>query len=127
MTKAYGNVWVFNCFNEAATLTVASYPAGTIPAWTASGPSIYQPSAISVPRVKHSDDQPGPAFSNDGKNELSVTWDSAQYQSVSMPIPAGDISIDNDLVLYLTLNQFILMDTDGFVLATVPVGEKRST
>jgi hypothetical protein len=119
---AYGNVYVFNCFNEKAQISVTGYSAGPIAAWqSVTGSNPYQPSAVTVPRIKHNDERSGAAFADDGGNSLNVGWDSGICNGIPIDIPTTGLSIDEDLVLYITHNQAILLRFDGFVLGQQPL------
>jgi hypothetical protein len=117
---ANGNVYCFNSFNEPANLSAnGNAAASPIPGWQASGATIYTPQAIAVPRVKHTDDATSAAFGNDKPNAVRIQW--VTYTgSTSITIPPEQSLLDN-LILYLTLNKAILMNTRGFVLSTANV------
>jgi hypothetical protein len=117
----FGNVYVFNNFNEPiSALNVASFQAGAVPAWTANGNAIYTPQFIKIPRVKHADERTSAAFAQDQANDVVAKWDSFIGHGV-ITMPAGDVSLDEDLILYLAVNQFTLLTTRGFVKQNVPI------
>ena len=118
-----GKVYVFNSYNEKITgLSVSGYAAGDIPGWADGTGSAtkYTPSGLAVERVK--DIGSSAAFAI-GDNAVVVPWDSFRGQvTVTIPDPKhSDVSLDDDLILYLTKNEAILLTTRGFVNATFPV------
>jgi hypothetical protein len=115
-----GNVYVFNSYNETVSgLSVAGGAAGDISAWAMGGGTRYTPSARAVPRARNA--TPG-SFAV-GDNIVRIPWDSYTGRAtVTIPSPAtSPVSLDDDLILFLTLNQAILESTRGFVLSTFPV------
>jgi hypothetical protein len=115
---ANGNVYCFNSFNEPANLNVNSFPASTqIPGWQATGQTIYTPQAIPIPRVKHTGDATAACFGNDAPNPVRIQWVS-YTGNTTITIPGSQSSLLDDLIVYLTLNKAILMNTRGFVLDT---------
>jgi hypothetical protein len=121
---ANGNVYCFNSFNEPANLNVNGFAATQIPGWQATGQTIYTPQAIPIPRVKHTGDATAASFGNDAPNQVRIQWVS-YTGNTTITIPGSHSSLLDDLILYLTLNKAILMDTRGFVWDThdiAPVG-----
>jgi hypothetical protein len=118
---AFGNVYVFNNFNEPiSVLNIATFQAGAVPAWIATGNAIYTPQSMKIPRVRHADERTSAAFAQDRANDVVVKWDTFIGHGV-ITMPAGDVSLEDDLILYLALNQFTLMTTRGFVKQNVPI------
>jgi hypothetical protein len=108
-----GRVYVYNCYNEPMnSLTVGGASAGSISAW--SGPN-YQPQSISVPRAKYS----APGQFVIGDVPCQVQWDSLSV-TTTITIPTTGVSLDDDLILYVAVNQSILLSTRGYVLNTFP-------
>ena len=112
----YGNVYCFNIYNEPLKLSVNSQLAGTIAGHSKEPATLYTPSFLAVQRALHSDDDSAAAFPGDAKTALHIKWDSfsglASIDLTNLP----DISLDDDLILYITRNQLILMTQRGFVL-----------
>lgn len=128
-----GQVTVFNCFNEpVANLSVSGFPAGAIPGWSAGGtspaPPKYTPSSITVPRTKYAGSTVSFAI---GDNPLIIPWDSFTGRgTITVPssVPgAGPISLDQDLMLYLTANEAFLTTQFGYVVATCPIAGSLSS
>ena len=118
---ALGNVYVYNNFNEPiSVLKIATFEAGAVPAWVADGNAIYTPQSIKIPRIRHADERTSAAFVQDQSNDIVVKWDSFMGHGV-ITMPAGEVSLEDDLILYLAINQFTLMTTRGFVKQTVHV------
>ena len=111
-----GKVYVFNCYNEPVQLVVNGFAAGAIPSWGSTGASIYQPQSIALGRVKAS--ASGPQFAS-GNNACRAQWDSFAV-TVNVGIPSQGVSLDDDLLLYLFVNQSLLASTRGLVLQAFP-------
>ena len=118
-----GKVYVFNSYNEPITnLSVSGYNAGSIAGWGTD----YKPDVINVPRAKHSDDESTAAFAI-GDNPMIIPWDSFQAAAkVTIPNPAAsNVSLDDDLILYLMVNKAILVTTRGYVLDVFDVSTSK--
>ncbi|ELX09337.1 hypothetical protein Jab_2c14030 [Janthinobacterium sp. HH01] len=123
-----GNVYCFNTFGdnlEQFSVNGASASA-TVPAvagWptaSSSSTSIYTPYALSVPRARHGDTFTA-VFLNDGPTVMGMNWDSGKVEtSIDLSQLPHPVSLDEDLILYMSANQMILMNIHGFVLKTVP-------
>ena len=118
-----GTVTVFNSYNEPVTnLLVANNVAGNIAGWAAGpSPSKYTPSALSVARSKYPQTTPVFAY---GDNRVVIPWNS-YTGNTTISIPATT-SVDDDLILYLTLNQAVLLTARGMVLSITPVSTSLS-
>ncbi len=126
MATPTGKVYVFNCFNEPASLSVSNFGPESIPAWAMTGTNKYEPSGVAVARIMHGDEREGIAFANVGDNLVSVNWTSNAFNNISIPMPPGtQTSINDDLVLYLTQSSFILMTTDGYIVSITPTATKQ--
>jgi hypothetical protein len=114
-----GKVYCFNCYNETMNqLNVNGLSAGQIGGWSSSGATIYTPSAVPVPRARHGDGQSSPVFPNDMPTPLRFDWDSYTKQTSIDLRKLTNVSLDDDLILYIAINQLTLMSTRGFVLLT---------
>jgi hypothetical protein len=118
------NVYVFNCFNEPITgLSVAGYLAGDLPGYadgkTPNAP-IYTPSSIPVARSKTPQSSASFAI---GNNALIAPWDSFRASAtITIPDPAKqNVSLDDPLLLFLAVNDAILLTIRGYVLGEFPV------
>jgi hypothetical protein len=121
--KGGGGIYVFNCYNEPINrLSVAGGQAGTIPPWSAGdrGQFLYTPAGIRVPRARSKT----PGQFAIGDNAVSIEWDSFTG-TATINIPGGDsgVSLDDDLVLFVAVNQATLQSTRGFVLATFKINQ----
>jgi hypothetical protein len=114
-----GSVFVFNCYNETVgQLSVAGYSAGSITAWGNSGNTIYQPQSIAVARIAQNESRTAAQFAF-GDNPCRIDWDSFSATfTVAIPDPSSGVSLDDDLILYAAVNQTILLNSRGSVLAT---------
>lgn len=118
-------VTVFNCYNEQISkLSVGGYSAGDIKPWSdgsSGNPPKYTPSSIAVPRTKNSDDN-NPTFAI-GDNQVIVPWDSFKGTlTVTIPDPKStDVSLDDDLMLFITRNNAILVTQRGYEKGSFPV------
>jgi len=126
-----GNVYCFNCYNEPLNqLNVNGVPFGTVtPAiggWAATGGTVYTPLAVPVPRSKHGDGS-GATFPNDMPTPLRINWDSWTVQTQIDISKIPNLSLNDDLILYIAINQLTLMSTRGFVLLTQPVSPAGQT
>lgn len=116
-----GRVYVFNCFNEPISgLAVAGRSVGTIPGWSDGGrdQTRYTPAGLAVPRARST--TPGQfAF---GDNAVAIPWDSyTGVTTIKIPDPQSGVSLDDDLILFVAVNQATLQTTRGFVLATFKI------
>lgn len=123
-----GKVYCFNCFNETINqFNVSGLLAGQIGGWATSGSTIYTPVSLAVARARHGDGQTVAVFPNDQPTQLRIGWDTftvlASISTVNLP----NVSLDDDLILYLAVNQLTLMSTRGFVLVTVPIIPRGKT
>jgi hypothetical protein len=115
-----GKVTVFNCFNEPITgLSVSGNGVGNVTGWSTGGtgsPPQYTPSSITVPRSKYA---AAGTFAI-GANPIIVPWDSFTGRaSITIPssVPgSGPISLDQDLMLYITANEAFLTTQFGYVV-----------
>lgn len=118
----YGKVYVFNCYNESINiLNVNERPADSITGWSTSVETKYTPNRIFVQRCNSIDQSGGKAaFLWDG-NPVHIEWDTYPNKRADVVIAKDRVSIDDDLILYLTVNKAILMDTRGFVLGVFEI------
>lgn len=116
-----GNVYVFNCYNEPInTLSVQYGAVGSVPGYSAGPtPPEYTPGTTKVPR---SSPLAGGKFGV-GANIVTAAWDGfTGTVTVTIPDPkVGPVSIDDDLVLFVMVNQAVLVTTRGYVMGTFPV------
>jgi len=118
------NVYVFNCYNEPITgLSVGGYKAGDISGYadgSSPPPPIYTPTSLAVPRSK--DSQSSATFAI-GDNTLLAPWDSFRGNAtITIPDPAKQlVSLDDPLLLFLAVNDAILLTTRGYILQHFPV------
>ncbi|HEU5269634.1 MAG TPA: hypothetical protein VFU36_06885 [Jatrophihabitans sp.] len=115
------NVYVFNLFSErVGNLTVNGYPAGDIGGYAqGGGVPVYTPASRSVPRTKFAGDSTAFAI---GDNSLVIGWDSFRGSTtITIPGPAGGVSLDDPLILLLAVNNALLLTTRGYVLSSFPV------
>jgi hypothetical protein len=116
-----GKVYCFNAFNEPiGQLNVNGLSAGNVAGWAASGATIYTPVALAVPRARHGDGQTSAVFPNDMATQVMIGWDSYTIQTSINLQGLPNVSLDDDLILYVAVNQMTLMTTRGFVLLAVP-------
>jgi hypothetical protein len=116
-TAVNSNVYVFNCYNEPITkFLVGGNAAGDIAGWSTTATTKYTPSLLVVPRSKFPQDDK--ATFAVGDNDIRVPWDSfTGTTTITIPDPTKQsISLDDDLILFVTRNEAILMTTRGFVL-----------
>jgi hypothetical protein len=131
MMAAPGNVYCFNCYNEPVEqLNVNGVAFGSVtPAiggWAATGGTIYTPLSVPVPRSKHGDGNAA-TFPNDMSTPLRINWDSWTVQTDIDISKIPNLSLNDDLILYIAINQLTLMNTRGFVLLTKPVSPAGQT
>jgi hypothetical protein len=117
-----GKVYCFNCYNETINqFNVNGLPAGTISGWATSGATIYTPVSTAIARARHGDGQTTPVFPNDMPTPLRIDWDTFTVQTSISLVNLPNVSLDDDLILYMALNQLTLMTTRGFVLLNQPI------
>jgi hypothetical protein len=123
-----GKVYCFNCYNETINqFNVNGLSAGTISGWATSGATIYTPVSLPVARARHGDGQTVPVFPNDQPTPLRIDWDTFTIQASISTVGLPNVSLDDDLILYIALNQLTLMSTRGFVLVSVPISPAAKT
>jgi hypothetical protein len=110
-----GTVYIFNLFNETATLSLNGGVAGTINGWDAQ--KGYTPSYFAATSVKHLDEATGKVCrGGDGANGVVIQWDSGGAKgTITFPTVEDGVSIDDDLVCYIAKNSAFVEDKDGFV------------
>jgi hypothetical protein len=118
-----GSVYVFNCYNEPiSALAVAGAAVGGIDSWSTRGQTLYTPAERAVQRSR----SPNPGSFANGNNAVRIPWDSfTGTTTVTIPDASSGISIDDDLILFLTINQAILLTTRGRVQSTFPVNVQQ--
>lgn len=107
-----GTVYCFNCYNEPMRLSLNGQKAAEIPGWQTSGATIYTPSAKGIARAKHADGEP--VFGNDKPNQLKIVWSTFEADT-ELSTKKAEVSLDDDLILYIAVNRWVLMTTRGFV------------
>jgi|SRR3954447_13173576 len=118
-----GTVTVFNCYNEPITsLSVSGNGVGDIPPASPGGdgkPLKYTPSGKAIPRSKHAEQG---KFAI-GDNAVQIPWNSfTGTTTITIPNPTtAPVSLDDNLILYVTTNKAILVLERGFVLQTFDV------
>ena len=119
-----GTVTLFNCQNETlGALSVGGFMGGSVAGWPFSGASMYQPQSIRLPRIRSGNDRTSAAFAY-GDNPCQAQWDSVAARfTITVPAPGSPtpVSLDDDLIVYLTLNQAILLTARAFVIGNFPV------
>jgi hypothetical protein len=113
-----GKVTVFNSYNEPITnLLVSNNIAGNIAGWSQGPtPPLYTPGSLPVQRAKYPGSSPVFAY---GANTMVFPWDSRTgHTTVTIP---PETSLDDDLILYLTQNDAILLTARGVVINTATV------
>lgn len=125
-----GKVYCFNAYNEPMNKlsvngmpvpppAITGSPTGpAIAGWSAEGATIYTPKALPVSRARHGDGQSAPVFPND-VTQLRFEWDSFTANTSLDLTKLQNVSLDDDLILYIAINQMTLMTTRGFVLQSV--------
>ncbi|HXI24169.1 MAG TPA: hypothetical protein VNG71_09945 [Pyrinomonadaceae bacterium] len=122
MAGTLGKVYIYNLFNEPATLTLNGGPAGTIDGWNSDPAKGYQPSFIAVDSAKHFEDGPGKVYRGEepnkvGENSISVTWaDGVATGNVKFPTDNDNVRITDDLVCFIAKNNAFVETTEGFVI-----------
>lgn len=109
-----GKVYVFNSYNESVSqLLVHQNDAGAIPGWESGDTNKYSPQSVAVTRSEYPSDSEA-SFSY-GSNDLSIRWTSYNG-TTTISIPDSSSLVD-DLIVYITLDKAILMDTRGHVMS----------
>lgn len=118
-----GNVSVFNVYSVSMTLFLNGMPiaAGDIPDWTANGGGQrYRPNAAVVPRTLNASDSPGKFFN--GNNSVTLEWMGGQSVA-QIPIDGSMLPLNQDLLLFVTLNVWQLVNEFGVQISTGNVFE----
>ena len=118
-----GTVHVFNLLSEPIrTLSVNGNPVGNIAghATGTTGTPIYTPASLAVPRVQRFDSRAG--FVS-GVNMLLIQWAARRAESpVRIPFPQADkVREEDSLIVLLTLNNTLLLTSQGQLLETSPI------
>jgi len=113
---AAGNVYVFNIYSEDLNLSVNGLPisVGTIPGWSQSGNSRYQPSSGTVPRVVNASDGPGNFFN--GNNMLALNWLDGLFMA-AIKVDGGQCPLNQDLLVFVSRNQWQMVNQFGVLVA----------
>jgi hypothetical protein len=119
-----GKVTVFNCYNEPVnSLNVDGDHVGNIAPWSDGGanrPAKYTPASLTVTRSKN----PEPKSFAIGNNRLSAQWDSfTGIATIKIP-DLQEVSLTEDLLLFLALNEATMMNTRGSVIARFSVSRQ---
>jgi hypothetical protein len=116
-TTSSGDVYVFNVSSEALDLSLNGAPirAGTIPGWSLSAKSRYQPGSRPVPRVLHASDGPGNFFN--GVNQLFLSRIDGVYVA-QIGIDGRQLPSNQELLLFISLNQWQLVNQYGVQVST---------
>jgi len=123
-----GKVYCFNAYNETINqLNVNGLSAGTVAGWSTTAGTLYTPVALAVTRARHGDGQSAPVFPNDMTTPLRIDWDSFTVQTSINLVGLPNVSLDDDLILYFSVNQMTLMTTRGFVLLSVQYSPASKT
>ena len=123
-----GSVFLYNLFNEPGAVSLnggqAKLPDGTVaPTISEMGPksSGYAPSYIEVGSAIHDSDDLGSFYrGGEGVNSFIISWDSGKGTSSNflMPTTADQVSVDDDLLCYVTRVQAVVLNTRGMILRT---------
>jgi hypothetical protein len=115
-------VTVFNCYPQATDLIVVNHGAvGNIAGWSDGGanrPPKYTPASLTVPRSK----EPEPKSFGIGDNRFRIDWDNNAAGTSTIRIPSPDesgIRVDEDVLLFVALNEVTIMDAFGRVAGRV--------
>ncbi|MBV9929067.1 MAG: hypothetical protein JOZ96_28915 [Acidobacteria bacterium] len=121
-----GAVYVYNLFNEPARLSLngglALSPSGADASRLATmgdAASGYRPSFTEVGSAVHNDQDTGLFYrGGTGVNDLKIQWDSGTGSTATflMPTLAENVSVDDDLLCYITTQFAIVLNTKGSVL-----------
>jgi hypothetical protein len=116
-------VTVFNCYNEPILdLEVGGREVGTIEGWSdgrAGQPPRYTPASLTVARSRY----PAAKTFGIGDNQVMIPWQSFTG-STKITIPSASdspISLDDDLLLFVSTNQVTMLTTRGRTLDTFRV------
>jgi len=122
-----GAVFVYNLFSEQAqrlslngapALSPSGTDASTIDGW-GDASNGYMPSHTQVGSAIHNDEDAGHFYrGGNGLNVLQIEWDSgyAISKEFLMPTASDDVSIDADLVCFITLHFAIVMSVKKIVI-----------
>lgn len=119
-----GKVTVFNCYNEPVSrLNIDGGDVGDIAPWSEGGgnrPAKYTPASLTVPRSKN----PEPKSFAIGSNRLSSQWNSfTGTATIEIPDPS-QVSLNDDLLLFLAINEATMLTTRGYVIARFSVSRQ---
>jgi len=115
-----GNVYVFNVFSEDLVLGIngLQISAGTIPGWSQSGNTRYQPSGAAVPRVLNASDGPGNFFN--GVNQLTLEWIDGLFVA-QIKVDGAQFPLNQDLLVFVSRNQWQMVNQFGALVGNGPV------
>jgi hypothetical protein len=112
-TMANGSVYVFNVSSETMNpFNTNGMSAGEINGWDRN----YTPQQLRVPRVLNRNESPG-KFVN-GTNMVILAWASGNGDC---SIPINDIPLNQDLMLYVSKNRWVLYNQFGAVQTEGPI------
>lgn len=115
---AFGNVYVFNLFNEPLNLDLNGTSAGIVQGWSGR----FQLAApLAVPRTRHGSEAAG-RFA-DQTNQLRPRWDSVEgIADVAIGGGGSGVGPADDLLLFVARNRWRLVHSGGNEIAS---GEVR--
>lgn len=116
---ATGNVYMFNVGNSDLQVIANGMAAGGIIAgWSMTGSNKYQPQGQAVPRTLNASDSPGKFFNGTNSVTLQTDFGASRAQ---VGIDGGQIPLNQDLLLFIQLNQWALVNQSGVQVEAGPV------
>lgn len=111
-----GKIYMFNVnVEEMSRIQIRTFPSeNTIKGWSTDSSTRYQPSALAIERFKLDEEKFG--FTQ-GDNQ--VTFHRPTYNSAFTLMINPDITLSDDLILYVMRKNAILMRTNGEIIEEV--------
>lgn len=112
--QTQSQVYVFNIIADNLKVFINNYPVVLLRGYNTEQDFKYRPYGQAVPHVK--EDLSG-GFTDQVNNLYTLTQEGTKtrYNAFTLPDP----SVVNNLILYISFNDLVIMNTDGFVLQMV--------
>ncbi len=125
----HNNVYIFNSWEESLnSFSINGVPSpvggGTIPGSSTAQSSMYTPGANSDPYPRDLDKLSGsPQFYVGEGNMITFLTNSSGFKSATITIPGinQNVTLEQDLIIYITQNLVLVMLSTGVVMGTFDV------
>lgn len=113
-----GQVYVFSLSDQDVSLSLNGGAAGTVPGWVTQGTNPFASTVLAVPRTLNASDGRGKFFA--GSNQVVGLTDQGPFMC-TIKIDNNTYPMNQNLVLYLLLTQFIFLSSFGVTISEGPL------